>query len=192
MKKLIAVLALGATLPVMASSGVYVGGQLGWSSLTAEIIEDGGGGKFKDNTFMGGAYAGYEFDMDQFFIAIEGDMNFGDAKKKQGKSEYKRGSLYGVSGLIGMPITPEFDIYGRAGWARTEFKAKHDTDGEGKSKRNGYSVGVGGRYHFAPQMAARLEYRYYGYKKFKMSDDAGSWNNKNKEHMITVGLQYMF
>lgn len=189
MKKLIAVLALGATFPVMAS-GVYVGGQLGWSKFTAEATEPGGTPtKFKDNSFIGGAYVGYEFDMEQFFVAIEGDMNFGDAKKKIDADEYKRGNVYGISGLIGMPITPEFDLYGRAGWARTKFTV---TDNAGKftSNENGYSIGVGGRYHFAPQMAARIEYRYHGYSTFKF--DNTTWDNKNKEHVMTVGLQYMF
>ena len=190
MKKLIAALALGATFPVMAS-GVYVGGQLGWSNFKAETSAPNESQEFKDNTFMGGAYVGYELDMNQFFVAIEGDMNFGDAKKKKSNDEYKRGSIYGVSGLIGMPLTPEFDLYGRAGWARTEFKYTAP-EGDAKSKRSGYSLGVGGRYHFAPQMAARLEYRYHGYSKFDMSNSAGKWENENKDHMVTVGLQYMF
>ena len=187
MKKLIVALALGATFPVMAS-GVYVGGQIGWSKFQADIqatpVE-----KYKDNTFIGGAYLGYEFDMDQFFVAVEGDMNFGSAKGKVDTVEYKRGNLYGISGLIGMPITPEFDLYGRAGWARTKFTYE-DPSSKYTSKENGYSLGVGGRYHFAPQMAARLEYRYNGYSKFKFDNTPN--DNKNKEHMITVGLQYMF
>ena len=187
MKKLIAVLTLGAAFPVMAS-GVYVGGHLGWSKFQADL-ESNPTEKYKDNTFIGGAYIGYEFDMNQFFLAVEGDMNFGDAKGKYDGAEYKRGNLYGISGLIGMPVTPEFDVYGRAGWARTKFTYK-DTSSDLKSKENGYSLGVGGRYHFAPQMAARLEYRYNGYSKFKF--DNTNADNKNKEHLFTVGLQYMF
>lgn len=185
MKKIIAALALGATFPVMAS-GVYVGGQLGWSKFQADFTDTSE--KFKDNTFIGGAYVGYEFDMDQFFVAVEGDMNFGDAKAKMNTIEYKRGNLYGISGLIGMPVTQEFDIYGRVGWARTKFTVEGTS--KATSNENGYSLGFGGRYHFAPQMAARLEYRYHGYSKFKFPGD--NVDSENKEHMVTVGLQYMF
>ena len=96
-------------------------------------------------------------------------MNFGSAKKKIDTDEYKRGNLYGISGLIGIPVTPEFDIYGRAGWARTKFTST-DPNGKVESNRSGYSLGVGGRYNFAPQMAVRLEYRYHGYSKFNMSN----------------------
>ena len=54
MKKLIAIIAMGATFPVMAS-GVYVGGQLGWSKFQADY-EASPTESYKDNTFMGGAY----------------------------------------------------------------------------------------------------------------------------------------
>ena len=67
-----------------------------------------------------------------------------------------------------------------------------DPNGKVESNRSGYSLGVGGRYNFAPQMAVRLEYRYHGYSKFNMSNAVETWENKNKEHVMTVGLQYMF
>ena len=181
MKKIIAALALGAAFPVMAS-GVYVGGQLGWSSFTADVQ---GGEKYTDNTFIGGAFVGYEFDMNQFFVAVEGDMNFGNAKASKNSVEYKRNNLYGISGLIGMPVNSEFDIYGRVGWARTEFET-----GSAKTNENGYTLGLGSRYNLNQQMAVRLDYRYNKYSKFKFS--GSNVDNKNKEHIVTVGLQYMF
>lgn len=188
MKKIIAILALGATFPVMAS-GIYVGGQAGWTKFKADY-QDTSSVSYKDTAFIGGLYAGYEFDMDQFFFAVEGDYNFGDAKKTEGTVEYKRGKLYGISGLIGMPVNQDFDLYGRVGWARTKFTYDDSAATKETSNENGYSLGVGGRYHLTDQMGVRLEYRYNGYSKFKF--DGIDVDNKNKEHMLTVGLQYSF
>ena len=189
MKRIVATLALGASLPVMAS-GVYVGGQAGWASFKSEY-DATPSVDYKENRFIGGLYAGYEHKVDGLFFAAEADINFGDAENKRGTSTYTRGNFYGLSGLIGMPVNQDFDVYGRVGWVRTEFSREDSSDSFKKSStENGYSFGLGGRYHLDQRMAVRAEYRYNGYRKFQFSGD--SVDNKNKDHVITVGLQYMF
>lgn len=207
MKKLLIASSLLLSGSVMAS-GFYAGGQLGAGSTNIKHTDDamvktdrGVEGMFY------GAYIGYRYDFDEFFMAGELDYNFLTAKPEMTepatsvKEELSQDGTMGFHILAGLPIGESTDIYGRIGIVQTKFKAEYKApapvgDQSTDKTQQGTVFGIGMQHHFDEMLTVRLDYRYTMYKKYKLSEDpSNSFNMHELEpssQAFSVGLQYTF
>lgn len=83
-----------AAAPILAPSfswsGAYIGGQVGYGFGKSKFKENPdptdpdtlGSGSLKPNGFLGGVYAGYNFDIgNNVILGADGDFNYGNLKK---------------------------------------------------------------------------------------------------------------
>ena len=166
--------------PVFTWTGVYVGADLGyqWGTATTGIYS-APGGAFSANLsnygaygVLGGAHAGYNYQINQFVIGVEGDINgasysgsqnvaFGVAKVSTSTHENVEGSARGRLGYA---------------WDRTLFYATGGPEiGSLQNTyslvgtdslyhtRVGWTVGGGLEYAITPNWSVRLGYRYTDY-----------------------------
>lgn len=188
MKRLLPLLFLGTTLPVFAS-GFYLGGQLGLPFIKGDMVDYDT--SYRGNFFTYGAFGGYQIDFSPVFFALEADLTLADLTIKNGTPEYKKQSMYGISGLIGASINQQIDIYGRVGGVRSKFKLRDSSNSSSLSQyENGLSLGLGGRIHLREPLSLRIDYRYNRYNQPVFAGYTS--NGKVKEHLMNVGLQYQF
>jgi outer membrane immunogenic protein len=131
--------------------------------------------------FIGGAQIGYNYQMNQFVVGVEADINFLDAKKRSGFTSPLVGNLIGVSstegkleylGTVRARAGFAFDralVYVTGGLAYGEAKSSTALalnngalwGGAKSDTRTGYAVGGGMEYSFTNNLSAKVEYLYY-------------------------------
>lgn len=125
---------------VQALTGVYVGGNVGSTSITDYGSKVGFG-----------AYAGYNIN-ENFAIEV-GAQNLGTFKV--GSIDVKT-SAYNASVLGGVAIDPKFSVFGRLGYGSLKAAVSGD-----QATINSSLYGVGARYQFDKNIAIRTEYTRY-------------------------------
>jgi opacity protein-like surface antigen len=135
--------------------GVYVGGTIGNTSITGLSSKIGGGG-----------YLGYQIN-DNF--AVEAGAQYLGSFDVRGTSV--SASAYNASVLAGVPLNPNFSIYGRLGIGSVTDAANGTT-----AKVSKAVYGVGAKYNIDKNLAVRAEYT-------RLKSDTGTFG---------VGLQYSF
>lgn len=191
--------------PVFSWAGAYIGGQIGYGWGRSEL----GDLRLKPDGFLGGLYAGYNFDVgDNFILGIDGDVTYNDLDK--GYSVYD--PVWDVSGGIKSKLRWSGAVRARAGVAvdrwmpyiaggvafgNVKNTAWFDdgviSGGDSQSKTlTGWTAGAGVDYAATDNVIVRLEYRYtdYGHKDFGYSDFGV--RNKFKTHDIRLGVAYKF
>ena len=179
---------------VVLADGFYIGGDIGRASLDAEESSSVHELDFGNSNTSYGLYAGYRFNLDQYFAAIEVDGTLGkvtvENKVGTASREATRKETYGVYALAGAPITESTDIYGRVGYTKASFKAEGSDGADYSEKEGGWTLGGGAEIDLSDQLQLRLDYRYIDYKKFQFVD--GGWDYKVKDQRATIGVNYSF
>jgi outer membrane immunogenic protein len=200
--------------PIFTWTGFYVGGQVGYawgnSGTTAASTATGatiGEPGYNPNGVIGGAHAGYNYQMSQFVIGLEADVN---------GSNY-RGSGISNSGVFtnSTNIPVDGSIRGRVGfaWDRALF---YGTGGVafGSLQNNtvntltgasdsfdrfavGWTAGGGVEYAVTNNWSIRAEYRYtdFGTNNQLLVNSTGGAVNLNKhetENRVQAGFSYKF
>jgi outer membrane immunogenic protein len=181
-----------APAPVFSWTGFYVGAEFGgqWGKNTGSIVDNSTAntlastGSYNTSGIVGGGLVGYNYQINQFVLGIEGDLT---GSSNQGRfsatnafglsgvnvsqnTQYGFGA--GVRGRLGFAMDRTL-IYATGGWAyetidqtygnsltNTFLQQKISTD------RSGYTVGGGVEYAFNYNWSARLEYRWTDYGKY--------------------------
>lgn len=167
-------------------TGFYVGGQIGWQWMddrtTATTFAGvpaalGGLGGFagfspgiSGDGFIGGVHLGYNQQLQQIVVGIEGDFEGADVN---GRSNLLNGSSVrsdlrwegSVRGRLGVLVQDNLLLYGTGGVAFGDIRHRYFNAATGlgdsfNSTETGWTVGAGAEYAFAPNWTARLEYRY--------------------------------
>lgn len=138
-----------------ALKGVYVGGTVGSTAITGLSSKVGGGG-----------YVGYQ--INENFAVEAGAQSLGSFDVS-GTSV--SASAYNASVLAGVPLNPNFSIYGRLGYGSVTAAADGTT-----AKVNNAVYGLGAKYNINQNLAVRAEYT-------RLASDTGTFG---------VGLQYGF
>ena len=81
---------------------------------------------------------GYQFTP---YLSAEGEYSTGVNDSSEGKLS----NAWGVYGRVGVPVSPNFDIFGRAGYQETNIDGRH-----GFSDRNGQGLGYGAGVQWRP------------------------------------------
>lgn len=197
-------------VPVVAApsftwNGAYVGGQVGYGWGKSEFE---GGIKVKPDGFVGGLYAGYNFDLgNNVVLGIDGDVSYNNLKDSYS------GSVDDITGEVESKLRWSGAVRARAGYAVDRFlpyiaggvafgSVKNLislTDGvdeitvsESKTY-TGWTIGGGVDYAATDNLILRLEYRYtdYGKKEFDFGEGVGI-EDKFKTNEVRLGIAYKF
>jgi OmpA-OmpF porin, OOP family len=138
-----------------ALTGAYVGGSVGSTAITGLTSQTGFGG-----------YLGYK--INENFSVEAGAQSLGSFDVS-GTSV--SATAYNASVLAGVPLNPNFSVYGRLGYGSLTAAATGAT-----AKVNSAVYGVGAKYNIDKNLAVRAEYT-------RLASDTGTFG---------VGLQYGF
>ena len=167
-------------------SGVYIGlqGGYGWADADVTIFTNPPTEETYDldGPFVG-AYAGYNFQWDNFVAGIEGDINASwiDLDTDDGDVELDWfGSVRGRAGYAWDRTL----FFGTAGVALAHLSA----DGEEDEDLTGWTAGLGVEHAFTDNWLGRAEYRYYDFG----SEDITRGELDLDMHTVSVGIAYKF
>lgn len=178
---LLAALMFSATT-AFAGTG-YVG--LSGGSAKQELSFEGESGSKNTGAFK--AFAGYQINPS---FGIEGGyIHFGDAKDSADGATVSIKPKAFYAALTGsFPMSPQFNLTGKVGVARTETKlfASFDGDsGEVEVSDTRPMVGIGTEYKFSDSMSVVAEYEHFG----KVAKESGL---SLEVSMVSVGLRMSF
>ena len=147
MKVIAALAALAAAISLTApahaqETGVYANG--GYTHLDANDVTLGG---------VTGRL-GYQFHPN---FAVEGEASFGVKDDTVGAVNVELDHSIGVFGVGILPVTPEFDVFGRVGYG--QVKASASVPGFNvAADEDGFAYGAGAQYMFTPKFGVRGDY----------------------------------
>lgn len=191
-----------ATMP-FSWTGFYVGGQAGggwndsrWSGDFLTFNTNGSGGIF-------GGQIGYNWQIDQYVIGIEGNFAGSTVKGDDQCSdslgttcETKQDYLGSVRGRLGYAFD-RFLVYGDAGVAFTKYKFRQIDFPQsfGGGSRVGWTAGLGVEYALTDHWTAGVEWNYYDFGSksgVSSNDPTFSVDNRDTENVVVGKINYKF
>ncbi len=184
-------------------TGFYLGGHLGGVFGTGDESLAGSGGRF-----MGGVQGGFDYQFStNWVIGAEAqyswltDNNNGVLFPGGSLVTTKNDQLGSATGRFGYTWGPAL-LYAKGGYAWRAnpnigvsvggTPVAFSTDGD---HQNGWTLGAGIEYMFAPHWSAKAEYQYYNFGDTTFTggppDIAGA-RLRNDEHTVKVGVNYRF
>jgi len=195
--------------PAFSWTGFYAGGELGgsWAEAKNRLRQNGetvAKKKLKPEGFIGGIFAGYNFQFtDAIVLGIDTDFLWDDVDDKKtfanGSRLKARQKWNGATRLRAGYAFDRFLPYIAAGvsYARLDDLYRGDDINKKKKKtRAGWNVGVGVDYIppiFNDHIVLRAEYRFtdFGKKTHKLGDDY-KYRVKYYQNDFRVGVAYKF
>ncbi len=180
--------------PVSTWAGPYAGLQLGYGFGGDTDVSPTGlpGVGIDTDGFVGGGFAGYNFQSGQFVYGLEADVNYNNMRGDDAGYE-SRGRVDGsLRARAGVAVTDDVLVYGTAGGAAQRLEVS-DAVGSDTNTMTGYTVGAGVDARMTEQVFARAEYRYtdYGSKTFDLPG-VGSADVDSSNHRVMVGVGIKF
>jgi opacity protein-like surface antigen len=203
LKKLVIAVTSAALLAGSSASfaryGVYLGGDIG-GNVASWTTKDRAGTNvsFNNQGIIGTVFAGYGYNVDHFYVGIEGFFN--QASNKSGTKNINTRMTryisqkygYGLSLLPGIAITDGAILYARLGVVRTNFQIHDSSPVEITPSSNtnitGSQAGAGVQVAIAPSLDVRGEYVYSLYGSSSNSD--GRFTPRNSQ--ANIGIVYKF
>jgi outer membrane immunogenic protein len=198
--------------PIFSWTGFYVGGQVGyqWATSSPQIYSTTGAAtagspNYNQQGVIGGGHIGYNYQINQYVLGIEGDV---EASSFKGSGPYASG-LY----TFNTSVDVQGSVRGRLGftWERAliyatggaAFAPVHSSYlgpagfDDVTSTRTGWTVGGGFQYAFTPNWSARIEYRYtdLGTTNNILANSSGGTLGETKHetaNAVRVGFSYKF
>jgi outer membrane immunogenic protein len=195
--------------PVFTWTGLYIGAQAGyeWGNAYNHIDTAAGavipGATNSTSGVVGGGHIGYNLQISQFVIGIEGDV---EGTSDRGSSVEPNGSIFSQNDEI------QGSVRGRLGWAwdrvliygtgGVAFASIRDTaslppafDSQTVG-RAGWTAGGGIEYALDPNWSVRAEYRYtdYGHYTFPLTTTSPGdvAHIHDTDNRVEVGFSYKF
>ena len=198
--------------PIFTWTGVYLGGQIGyqWGKSSTGLTAAGGTlGEpgYSPNGVIGGAHIGYNWQVAQFVLGLEGDVD--GAGYRGSAVDAGTGLLFTtretVEGSVRGRIGYAWDrvlIYGTGGVAFASIRNGYTNQITGASDtfttgRVGWTAGGGLEYALTNNWSVRAEYRYtdFGsYSQFLANSTVGTFSARKHEtdNAVRVGFSYKF
>ena len=183
-------------------TGFYVGGNIGGAFAGNNGLQG------SDGRFMGGVQGGFDYQFaTNWVIGAEaqydwltgsnGGVAFPGGTVVSGNSD----QLGSVTGRLGYSFGPTL-LYAKGGYAWKDndnisvvaagAPAAFSTD---SNRKDGYTVGAGLEYMFAPNWSAKLEYQYYNFGSSTFLTgpvDIVGTRFTDSEHTVKAGINYRF
>ncbi|CAN7591694.1 porin family protein [Brucella pseudogrignonensis] len=195
--------------PVFSWTGGYLGGQIGYGWGKSRFSNEFTAINVKPDGFLGGLYAGYNFDLgNSFVLGIDGDVTYNNLKDSYSETDL------GVTDSLESKLRWSGAVRARAGVAMDRFlpyiaggvafgsvkNTLSSTDGidevsVSQSKTlTGWTAGAGVDYAATDNVIVRLEYRYtdYGHKDFDFGVPDAGVRDKFKTNEVRLGVAYKF
>lgn len=190
--------------------GAYVGGQVGYgwgsSKFSARSEEEKAAlNGISSNGFLGGIYAGYNFDTGtNLILGVDGDFT-GSAIKRAGSTGGDEPTGFktqlqwsgAARARVGYALD-RFMPYIAGGAAFGNIKDGAHFQGEkvvSQSKiQTGWTIGGGADYAVTDNVIMRLEYRYtdFGKRNFNVGDTSVNASGKLSTNDVRLGIAYKF
>jgi outer membrane immunogenic protein len=184
-------------------TGFYIGGHIGGAFGGSSL--DG-----SNASFLGGVQGGFDYQFATNWVIgaeaqyswLTGNSNGGVLFPGSGTIVSSNNDQLGsVTGRLGYTWGPTL-LYAKGGYAWRDnpnvtasiagSPVAFTTDG---NRRDGYTVGAGLEYMFAPQWSAKIEYQYYNFGNTTFTggpaDVVGS-RFRDDEHTVKAGINYRF
>ena len=184
-------------------TGFYIGGHLGGAFAGNNSLEGSGG------RFMGGVQGGFDYQFaTNWVVGAEAQYSWLANNNNNGVL-FPAGTLVtannnqlgSVTGRLGYTWGPAL-VYAKGGYAWRDSSnigvsvagvpAAFTTDG---THKDGFTVGAGLEYMFAPNWSAKAEYQYYNFGNTTFTggpaEIVGS-RFRDDEHTVKVGVNYRF
>ncbi len=166
-------------------TGIYLGGSANRFKNDSEI------GTLKNNNVKVGAYAGWNFQNDNFVYGVEGDAGYNNAKANKDGLSVRSGFDGSLRARLGYDMGTVMP-YVTAGIAGTQVRYSNDTD-SAKKFRVGWTAGVGAETMLTEKVSARLEYRFSDFGKKNVTlGNLDLPGTKLQSHDIRIGVGYKF
>lgn len=176
--------------PLNTWSGPYAGVALGYG-FSGRVKDKNFDNTINTDGFVGGGFAGYNFQMDNFVAGVEGDIGYGGLKGDNSNTEVKGGFNGSLRGRLGYAVSPDILPYITAGGAAQSVKLTDDA-GSDKKTMLGWTAGVGTEVKLTEQVFGRVEYRYSDYGNKTFDTGAGDRDVSARDHRIQFGLGMKF
>jgi outer membrane immunogenic protein len=195
--------------PIYNWTGFYIGGHLG-GAFSANNGFAGTTGTGNNDSFLGGVQVGADYQFaPSWVVGLEGQYSwlsnnnnsaaFTGAGAGYVYNNNQRG-LGSVTGRLGYTWGPGL-LYVKGGYAYSDYNESLTLLGVpqafalNSSDHDGYTVGAGLEYMFAPNWSAKVEYQYYDFGKTNFVTPAllGAFGStRNDEHTVKAGVNYHF
>ncbi len=142
------------SVPTFTWTGFYAGvnAGYGWGTFTS-----GGKGLFGDaKGGMIGGTAGYNYQIGQLVLGVEGDTDWSSAKNTIGVNTGKITNLSTLRGRVGFAADRAL-VYATGGYAGGQLKTNSDI-ASSTTWNNGWALGGGIEYAFLNNVSAKAEY----------------------------------
>lgn len=174
--------------PLNTWSGPYAGVTLGYgfNGTTTPI-----GGDIDNDGFVGGVFAGYNFQQDMFVYGLEGDIGYGNIKGSNGFTETTSGLDGSLRARLGVAVTNDVLLYGTAGGAaqRLEVSDPFGSDSQGMV---GWTAGGGVDLKFTENVFGRVEYRYTDFGSADFNTGSGVQSVDSTQSRVNFGIGMKF
>ncbi|MBB5047859.1 outer membrane immunogenic protein [Rhodopseudomonas rhenobacensis] len=183
-------------------TGFYIGGHVGGAFAGDNNI----GGR--DGQFLGGVQAGADYQFARnWVVGVEAQYSWLPSNDNGGLlfagnslvTQDNRG-LGSVTGRLGYSWGPTL-LYAKGGYAYRDSSLNVSNTAVGLpfttsgNHRDGYTVGAGLEYMFAPNWSAKVEYQYYDFGNTTFTGgppDVVGASVRNDDHTVKAGLNYRF
>lgn len=175
--------ALSLALTAQAESGFYVGGSVGDATVQAEVPDEDNIGdvfSFDESDFAWKAFAGYNFDLTVFDLAIEGgyvDLGAPSGDITGTSVELDLGG-WDVFGLAGVQLGP-IGVFAKAGLISWDIEATVEGIDAGEDDGTDPAYGVGARFSVG-SFEIRGEYEMF------------DLDNVDDVYMLSAGVVWTF
>ncbi|SFN78198.1 outer membrane immunogenic protein [Bradyrhizobium sp. Ghvi] len=191
--------------PIYNWTGFYIGGHIGGAFSSDNNFSGLSTGNNGNGRFLGGLQAGMDWQVNPNFVVgaeaqyswLSGSVG---AVFPGGTYTNDQRGLGSITGRVGYTWGPGL-VYVKGGYAYSDNNEKVTTtagapatfiiDGD---HRNGYTIGAGLEYMFAPNWSAKAEYQYYNFgdAHFTAGPLVGTGNFTTGDHTFKAGLNYRF
>jgi outer membrane immunogenic protein len=170
--------------PLYIWSGPYAGAFLGYNWGDVDALSGDVDGA------SGGAYGGYNWQVDKYVLGIEGDLGYSGADGSVGGLSAEQGAFGSIRGRLGIDLNP-FLLYATGGVAATSSKLDDGVSSD-RNTHVGWTVGAGAEAAITDKVTGRIEYRYtdYGSKDYDLS--TGPVSSGFDEQSVRAGIGIKF
>ena len=203
-------------------TGFYVGAHLGWArvDLSETVVAAPAGfgtGTIsgRDDGFIYGGQVGFNYQIGQFVLGIEGQLSGADIGSSGTTVAVVGPTTFTVTGSSGIDwmatLAARFGVafgnallYGKAGFAWMDWSASaigtSTTAGvvttvgtvTAGGTETGYMLGFGLEYGFTPNWSAKIEYNYLDFGNERRSGGGFTVDSDLTTHLVKAGINYRF